>query len=210
VFLDATAGVYRTEVDAGYRQTSNAVPLADGLVPAGHGRRVAANLAADVEANGRHLDTGAPGTGALPYALTDHGRPDLAVAVLGQTDYPSYGHLRRLGATTFWESWEDTSRGHNDTTLSGPVRWLVERVAGIEPLEPGWARFRVAPRVAGALPGAGVTLHTVRGRIDLAWRQQGNGTTLDLQVPVNAVAEVELGDGELRALGSGVHRLEPA
>jgi alpha-L-rhamnosidase len=32
-FLDAAAGTYGTEVPAGYRQTSNAMPLAAGLVP---------------------------------------------------------------------------------------------------------------------------------------------------------------------------------
>jgi alpha-L-rhamnosidase len=207
-FLDPRTGTYRTDVEAGYRQTSNAVPLAFGLVPAEHVERVVANLAADVEAKDRHLDTGALGTPALAYALSDHGRPDLAVAVLGQSSYPSYGHLRSLGATTFWESWEATSRGHNDTTLSEPVGWLVERAAGIEPLEPGWARFRVQPRVAGALPGARITLHTVRGRIDLAWRRQGEALALDLRVPVNAVAEVVLPDGQRRELGSGEHRLD--
>jgi alpha-L-rhamnosidase len=207
VFLDPRAGVYRTEVEAGYRQTSNAVPLAFGLVPGEHVDRIVTNLAADVEAKDRHLDTGALGTPALAYALSDHGRPDLAVAVLGQSTYPSYGHLRELGATTFWESWEDTSRWRNDTTLSEPISWLVERAAGIEPLEPGWARFRVQPRVAGTLPGARITLHTVRGRIDLAWRRRGGTLDLNLRVPVNAVAEVVLPDGQRSKLGSGEHQL---
>jgi alpha-L-rhamnosidase len=128
--------------------------------------------------------------------------------VLGQTDYPSYGHLRALGATTFWESWEAASRGHNDTTLSEPVRWLVERVAGVEPLEPGFARFRVAPRVTGELPGAGITLHTARGRVDVAWAQRGSALALELRVPVNAVVEVLLPGRERHELGSGVHRLD--
>jgi alpha-L-rhamnosidase len=207
VFLDPRTDTYRTEVEAGYRQTSNAVPLAFGLVPDEHVDRVVTKLAADVEAKDRHLDTGALGTPALVYALSDHGRPDLAVAVLGQTTYPSYGHLRELGATTFWESWEDTSRWRNDTTLSEPIRWLVERAAGIEPLEPGWARFRVQPRVAGTLPGARITLHTVRGRIDLAWRRRGGTLELNLRVPVNAVAEVVLPDGQRSELGSGEHQL---
>jgi alpha-L-rhamnosidase len=207
VFLDPRAGAFHAGVDAGYRQTSNAVPLAFGLVPDEHVDRVVANLATDVESKDRHLDTGAVGTPALLYALTDHGRPDLAVAVLGQTTYPSYGHLRELGATTFWESWEDTSRWRNDTTLSEPVRWLVERAAGIEPQEPGWARFRVHPRVAGALPAARITLHTVRGRIDLAWRRRGNTLELDLRVPVNATAEIVLPDGQRREVGSGHYQL---
>ncbi len=207
-FLDPATGQYRTEVaDAGYRQTSNAVPLAMGLVPEAHIAAVTAGLAADVEAHDRHLDTGSIGTDALPFALTDHGHPDLAHAVLTQRDYPGYGYWRGLGATTFWENWESTARGHNDPTLSAPVRWLVERVIGVEALEPGWARFRVAPVAFGDLPGARATLDTVRGRIGVSWSRRGDEVELRVRVPVNAVAEVTLPDGAEHTLGSGSHRL---
>ncbi|SDU43689.1 alpha-L-rhamnosidase [Jiangella alkaliphila] len=208
-FLDAAAGVYATSrTEAGYRQASNALPLAFGLVPAEHVPAVAANLAADVEARDRHLDTGALGTGALPFALGDHGRADLAHAVLNRTSYPSYGYLRSLGATTFWESWEAGSRGHNDATLSLVVPWLVERAAGLEPLAPGWARFRVRPGAVPTLPGARIALDTVRGRVELAWEHRHGGRlAVDLTVPVNAVAEVVLPDGSTREVSSGRHRL---
>lgn len=206
-FLDAERGVYRTDVPTGYRQTSNAVPLAFGLVPAQHVSAVVANLAANVEAQGRHLDTGALGTGALPIALSDHGRADLAHAILAQRNYPSYGHLRDLGATTLWESWEPDSRGHNDPTLSLPMLWFVERVLGVEALHPGWARFRVAPRAFGPLPAASLSLDTVRGPITVAWQRSADTLTLDLRVPVNAVAELTLPNGTHRDLGSGTHHI---
>ncbi|TDE10407.1 alpha-L-rhamnosidase [Jiangella asiatica] len=207
-FLDPATGVYTTSLPAaGYRQTSNAVPLAFGLVPPEHAAAVAANLAADVQARGRHLDTGALGTGALPFALSDHGRSDLAHAVLNRRTYPSYGFLRSLGASTFWESWEVDSRGNNDATLSLAVQWLVERAAGVEPLEPGWARFRVRPGAVETLPAASITVRTVRGPVGLAWRRRDGGVlAVDLSVPVNAVAEVVLPDGSGREVGSGRHR----
>jgi alpha-L-rhamnosidase len=206
VFFDGT--IYRTSLTTEYRQTSNAVPLAFGLVPSGHVRRVVTRLAADVEARGRHLNTGSMGTGALAYALSDHGRPDLAVAVLAQDTYPSYGHLRRLGASTFWESWEEHSRNHNDSTLSGPAQWLVERAVGLEPLEPGWARFKVQPRVTAHLPGAAIELDAVRGRIQVRWRRDGERVALDVTVPVNTTAEVVLPDGTRHDIGSGRHRFQ--
>lgn len=208
-FLDIEASVYRTEQDVGYRQTNNAIPLAFDLVPDAHVDAVAANLAADVEARDRHLNTGALGTGALPFALSDNGRADLAHAVLRKRDYPSYGYLRELGATALWESWEAESRAHNDPTLSEPARWFVERVLGVELVEPGWARFRVAPAAFGPLRRAALTLDTVRGRIAVAWRRDGRDgreLTLVVRVPVNAVAEVTLPDGERRELGSGTYQ----
>ncbi|GAB3012398.1 glycoside hydrolase family 78 protein [Streptomyces pseudoechinosporeus] len=209
-FLDTSAGVYRTDVPAGYRQTSNAVPLAMGLVPEKNVAEIAAHLAADVEAKDRHLNTGSIGTATLPYALTDHGHAGLALAALAQETYPGYGYWRSLGATTFWENWERTARAHNDSTLSSPVSWLVERVLGVEPVEPGWARFKVAPKAFGDLPGARLALDTVRGRIEAAWTRRDDGIELRVRVPVNAVAEVTLPGERMRELGSGTHRLTSA
>ncbi len=206
-FLDRTAGIYRTEQTDKYRQASNAVPLYLDLVPAEYVQRVATRLVQDVEDHDRHLNTGSFGTLALPYALSDHGHPELALAVLGQRSYPGYGFWRSLGGTTLWENWETTSRGHNDSTLSGPVQWLLARVVGLELLDPAWARFRVAPRAIGELPAASVALDTVRGRIAVDWRRQGKKLIMNLRVPVNAVAEVTLPGEETVRLGSGQHRL---
>ncbi|PRX97775.1 alpha-L-rhamnosidase [Allonocardiopsis opalescens] len=206
MFLDTSAGIYRTGQGEGYRQTSNALPLFFGLVPRPHAAAVAANLIADVEERG-HLDTGAAGTPALAFALTDNGRPDLAYRVFQRRAHPGYGFWRELGATTLWENWEEDARGRNDPTLSGILRWLVERVAGVEPLAPGWARFRVAPRPHGGPPSASAALDTVRGRVAVAWRRRGEEIALELTVPVNAVAELDLPGGERRELGSGRHRM---
>ncbi|WP_246186877.1 family 78 glycoside hydrolase catalytic domain [Microlunatus speluncae] len=206
-FLDRRAGSYRTAETDEYRQASNAVPLFLGLVPQEYVERVATRLAQDVEDHDRHLNTGSFGTWALPYALSDHGHPELALAVLGQRTYPGYGFWRSRGGTTLWENWETTARGHNDSTLSGPVQWLLERVVGLELLDPAWARFRVAPRALGDLPAASVALDTVRGRIAVGWRRRGRKLIMDLEVPVNAVAEVTLPGGEPLQLGSGRHRL---
>lgn len=208
-FLDPAANIYRTGAEHGeFRQTSQALALAFGFVPTDHIDPVAAKLADEVERAGR-LDTGCAGISVLPYALADHaGRVDLAHLVLGQTEYPSYGHLRGLGATTFWESWEPESRGHNDILWSGPVTWLVERVLGVELREPAWARFRVAPTALGSLPSARLQLGTVRGRLSVDLKRQGDALILDLDVPVNAVAEVELPGAEPREVGSGRYRFE--
>jgi alpha-L-rhamnosidase len=48
-FLDREQGLYRTDKDPDYRQTSNAVPLAFGLVPAEVIPQVVANLVADIK-----------------------------------------------------------------------------------------------------------------------------------------------------------------
>lgn len=206
-FLDRAAGLYRASTKTDYRQASNAIPLALELVPAEYVERVAARLARDVEDQDRHLNTGSFGTWALPYALSDHGRADLAVAVLTRPTYPGFGYWRSLGGTTLWENWETTSRGHQDPMLSGPFQWLLERVVGLERLKPGWSRFRVEPRAFGDLPSASAELDTVRGRIAVGWERRKDKLRLTVEVPVNAVAEVRLPGEQPRELGSGRHHL---
>lgn len=211
-FLDSDRGYYHVVPDEGddpgYRQASNAYPLALGIVPDDHLAGVVDSLASDVEARDRHLDTGSVGTETLPYALSDHGHADLAVAVLGQRTYPSYGFLRDHGATTMWESWERRARGHNDPTLTSPLRWLVERAMGVRPVDAGWARFTIAPQVTDLIPRASLRLDTVRGRIVVEWRRRAGSLRLNLDVPVNTVAELTLPSGEERELGSGRYRLQ--
>jgi Bacterial alpha-L-rhamnosidase C-terminal domain len=58
--------------------------------------------------------------------------------------------------------------------------------------------------VTGALPGARIALHKVRGRVDVAWRRQGSSLVLDLRVPVNAVAEVLLPGGSATSSGQAL------
>ncbi|MEO6084197.1 MAG: family 78 glycoside hydrolase catalytic domain, partial [Umezawaea sp.] len=55
-------GRYRSAQDPDFRQTSQAIPLMFGLVPAGQVAAVVANLVTDIRARGDHLNTGALGT----------------------------------------------------------------------------------------------------------------------------------------------------
>jgi alpha-L-rhamnosidase len=67
---------------------------------------VAAKLAANVESQAGHLDTGILGAKYLLRALSDNGRTDLAYTIACQTTPPSYGDWIRRGATTFREHHE--------------------------------------------------------------------------------------------------------
>jgi hypothetical protein len=107
-FFNPTANTYQTSVPAGYRQTSNLVPLYYGLVPAGHEAAVYGNLIADIHSHGDHLNTGAVGTKLLLPVLTAHGDTDLAYTIATQTTYPSWGYWVSQGATTSWETWSHT------------------------------------------------------------------------------------------------------
>jgi alpha-L-rhamnosidase len=117
-FFDPVANVYHTEVDVGYRQTSNLMPLSLGLVPPDHRQAVLNNLVADIHAHGDHLNTGTIGTKLILPVLTDNGYGDLAYTIAAQTSYPSWGYwFTQLGATTMWELWEALARSRDHAFL---------------------------------------------------------------------------------------------
>ncbi|MFI7066306.1 family 78 glycoside hydrolase catalytic domain [Kribbella sp. NPDC050124] len=191
-FLDREAAVYKSGEDPDYRQTSNAVPLAFGIVPEELAERVAANLAADVEARGFHLNTGCLGVGVLLPVLTAHGYADAATKVALQRSYPSWGYWFDLGADTMWEKWEEDSRSRNHYFQGTVVQWVYENVAGLRNLDAGWERILVRPDARGQVDSAAIHTETIRGRVSVAWKQVSRVLSLDVQVPVGVTAEVHV------------------
>ncbi|TDD18275.1 hydrolase [Kribbella turkmenica] len=191
-FLDRESGVYRSGDDPDYRQTSNAVPLAFGMVPEGLVPRVAANLAADVRARGFHLNTGCLGVGVLLPVLTAHGYADVATKVALQRSYPSWLYWFGLGADTMWEKWEEDSRSRNHYFQGTVVQWVYENVAGLRNLDAGWQRILVRPDARDQVSSASIRTDTVRGRVAVTWKRVSRVLSLDVEVPVGTTAEVHV------------------
>lgn len=202
-FLDRDAARYRSADDPGYRQTSNAVPLAFGIVPDELVPRVAAGLAADVEARDFHLNTGCLGVGVLLPVLTEHGYGDAATKVALQRTYPSWGYWFDLGADTMWEMWEEDSRSRNHYFQGTVVQWILENVAGLRVAGAGCERIVVRPDARAEVDSASIRTETVRGRVSVGWKKRSRVLSLDVVVPVGVTAEVHVpcsGAGDVSAV----------
>ncbi len=215
-FLDTGAGVYRTDIEAGYRQTSNLLPLALGLVPDDARQAVIDNLVADIEdTHTGHLNTGAVGTKYLLPVLARIGRPDLALTVALQTTHPSWGFWQATGANTLWEAWDANARSHDHYFLGTATQWLREGLVGLRPTGPGFRTFEVRPAIVDdpRLTHASTAYRSVLGDVAAGWRRTDDGVEVEVTVPVGATATVALpGDHRIDgapsvALGAGVHRL---
>ncbi|QWF76768.1 family 78 glycoside hydrolase catalytic domain [Amycolatopsis sp. CA-230715] len=191
-FLDRVEGHYRTAEDPEYRQASNAIPLAFGLVPADAVPSVVESLVTDIRARGDRLNTGALGTSVLLPVLTAHGHAGLAHAVATQRAYPSWGYWFDRGADTMWEHWDPGVRSLDHYFQGTVTGWLYEHVAGLRPVEDGYARFLVRPDALTGLERAETAVDTVRGRVSVAWSRTGGRFRLAVEVPVGAVAEVHV------------------
>ncbi|MHB8635507.1 MAG: alpha-L-rhamnosidase [Fimbriimonadaceae bacterium] len=160
-----------------------------------------------------HLSTGFVGVGRLMEALTDTGHADVAYTVLLQTTYPSWLYPVTEGATTIWERWDGyrSSKGFQDPGMNsfnhyamGAVGdWMYASVAGIglDPEHPGYKHMIIAPQLNNGLGWAKAKLRSVYGDIESSWKVSGKHLSLDVVVPMNTTATIELPKGELMNAG---------
>ena len=190
-YFDAATADYATG-----SQSSNSIPLALGLVPAGYEDGVLANIVADIEGNrDGHLSTGMLGTDALARVLPAAGRADVFFTVATQTTFPSWGEQIAKGATTLWEAWEgetDPQLSYNMKLFGSVQKFFFRDLVGIRRGSPGYATFAVEPQVVGGLTHARAELSTVRGAISAGWRRDNGTFELDVAVPPNTRATVSV------------------
>jgi alpha-L-rhamnosidase len=168
-----------------------------GLLPSDLRKPAGEKLAADIRRRGGLISTGFLGTPLALDALADVGETRLAFDLLLRTDYPSWGYMVRRGATTTWERWNSdvgdvSMNSFNHYAFGAVCSFLYRRVGGVEPVEPGFRRFRVAPALDPRIGAAGVSLDTASGPVRLKWVRDGGHIVTRLEVPANTVAELVL------------------
>lgn len=138
-------------------------------------------------------------------ALCRAERFDLVLSLMRER----YGRMLQRGATTLWESYDPTASLCHGFSAT-PVFQLSTEVLGVSPLEPGFRRFRVAPRL-GDLQNARGVFPTVRGDVFVGWKREGDGLRLSVTVPEGTEAMVVPPPGFERVpdpIGPGTHRFQ--
>ncbi|MCI1748685.1 MAG: hypothetical protein LKI24_11730 [Acidipropionibacterium sp.] len=194
--------------DREYRQTSNLMPLAFGIVPEGQRSRVLAGLVADVRDRGHHLNTGHIGTSLLLNVLTDGGFGGDALQVATQRSCPSWGFWLDRGATTMWERWDAGARSHDHFFEGTVADWILTRVAGVRRMSPDWAVVRIQPGLVDGVSRCRSTRSTSRGRLTVDW-DLATGR-LHLEVPQGMVCQLELGGSHRGGTPAGTEPLVEA
>ena len=188
----------------GGTQTGYLLALAFGLLPEHLVPAAVEHLAADIEKRDYRLTTGFVGVALLCPVLADHGRADLAYALLHQDEYPSWGYSIRHGATTIWERWDGWTdhagfqspamNSFNHYSLGSVGDWLYGRVAGIDqtPRSVGYRELSLRPLPGGRLSWARAEQETVRGRVACGWSIEDGRITVTATVPPGSTALLEI------------------
>ena len=193
----------------GDTQTSYVVALAFDMLPDEYRRPAVDRLVRQLERRNYRLNTGFVGTPLLCPTLSRFGRADVAYKLLLQEEFPSWLYTVHQGATTMWERWNSYTHEHGFGPVSmnsfnhyayGSIGdWMYRTVAGLEvrfdQLERGDAVLTVAPRPGYGLTHASGELMTPFGTATSSWALEAGRVVLDITVPPNSWAHVEVPAG---------------
>lgn len=192
-------------------QTGMVLAIRFGLLSAEAAQAAGRALAADITRRGNHLSTGFLGTPHILDALVMSGQADMAITLLTQRSYPSWGYMVEQGATSMWERWNSdqgdvgmNSRNHYAFGAIGD--FLFRKIAGIAPATPGFGKVRIAPIMSPKLGQGGATYASVRGTIRTDWTAGNNKFRLDVELPAGIDGEVILPGGRTARAVPGPNR----
>jgi len=188
-------GIYREKAEDGFVQTAQILPLAFHLVPEAQRAAVAQRLADDITSRrAGHAYVGVIGAAYVLPVLTATGHHDVAFTVATRTDEPSWGYWTdTLKFTALGESWPADTRSRNHHFFGAIVQWFYEDLAGLTPVEPGFARVGFTPHVpTGGLDHVAARYDSVRGPIRSEWTKSADGIHFRVTVPPTSRGRIDL------------------
>ncbi|QGI71289.1 probable alfa-L-rhamnosidase [Fusarium fujikuroi] len=160
-----------------------------------------------VRKNEFKVSTGFAATPFLCEALASTGHIQVAYAMLLEKGCPSWLYPVTMGATTVWERWDSMlpdgsinpgeMTSFNHYAFGAIAKFMYERVAGLQRLEPGWRRVRISPAIGATFSRAAASHVSPQGTICFEWETRvidgdTEEFTIETTVPPNTVAEIIL------------------
>ncbi len=186
------------------------IALKNGLVPEKIRPLMTEHLCSMIEKNNGCLDTGFLSVLFLMDVLCENGRRDMAYKLMFQTKCPSWLYEVEKGATTMWESWgaigEDgavSTYSYNHYAFGCVGDWMYREMGGLQAIEPGYKKIRVAPALDCGLSWAKVKEETPYGEASVEWKIEDKKISVSLLIPANTTAQVILPGRETETVGSG-------
>ena len=176
-------------------QHANAAALAFGLVPREHRRTVLGHCARRGMAGSVYMAQ------YLLEAYFRTGRADEAIHLMTKHGDRTWFGMLDQGATITMEAWSTKYKPNLDLGHAWgtpPINVISRYLLGVTPLEPGFAKIRIAPNV-GYLKHVEGTVPTAKGPVKVLVE---NNETLTVETP--APARIEFA-GQVREVGPGRH-----
>ena len=149
-----------------------------------------------IHAMNDHIDAGVLGGRVLFHVLSEFGHSDLAFKMITCDDYPSYGNWLKRGATTLWENfWPDRVDSMNHHFWGDISAWFIKCIVGIQlnPDKHNVNSLKLKPAFIEALDHATAFHEAPAGTIAVSWKREGKEIILDVKIPKDISATVEIG-----------------
>ncbi len=199
-------------------QTGCALALHFNIAPQKDRQKIFDALVNNLKQRQNHLMTGFAGTQVLCKVLSENGAHDVAGSVFLKEDCPSWLYSVKLGATTVWELWDGVNpdgsfnkfemNSLNQYAYASIGDWIFHDLCGLEKLEPGYKKARIAPRLIKGVPTMKGSLETVYGTLSCDISCLEHKYVIDIIIPENTSAVVSLPEREEETLGSGQYHFE--
>ncbi|MBT2486897.1 MULTISPECIES: family 78 glycoside hydrolase catalytic domain [unclassified Microbacterium] len=154
-------------------------------------------LLARLAADGDAFTVGEVTFALLVELLHRRGQAELVYRTIARTDVPGYGMQLSRGVTALAETWSAerlaVGEGSNNHFMLGMIdHWLQSDVAGLRqsPNSIAWGAAVIAPTFLTGVPSAASVYHSARGTYRVAWRREGHGVRVEIEVPVDGRARV--------------------
>ena len=192
-------------------QTSQAMAIAWDLFTPMEKPEAFRRLLEMIDDADQHFDVGVLGARVLFHVLSDFGYTDLALKLITQDSFPSYGNWLARGATTLWEDFQTSDRkvaSQNHHFWGDISHWFIRHLAGIHynPRQKG-GELDIRPCFAEALAFAEGYHVAPEGRIRVRWERDGERIRLTVEVPEKLAGRIQLEDGYVFADGVSVKPL---
>lgn len=150
------------------------------------------------------LDTGIIATKWLMELLSERGRTDVGLDLAFKTDFPSWGYMAAMNATTIWEHWEWMDgagmNSHAHPALASVGAWFYRWVVGLR-LDDwtlaggananylrGFANVLMSPGCVTdpRVPSAASRVTTLHGQIEASWANTSTSLEIRLALPTGS------------------------
>ncbi len=198
--------------------TAQVLALYFGIVPEEHREKLATALNQTVITHNYSLVTGFIGTTYLLYALADNGYMATAQKVLMNNGYPGWLYEVDMGATTIWERWNslmpdgtpnpDGMNSYNHYAYGSVMEFVVKRIAGLQPIEAGYHKIKIAPNPCKGLAEVKAEYESVSGKITAGYKQKDGKITFFAEIPEGVEAEIILPNEQPITVKGGKYEFE--
>ena len=194
---------------------TNGVALTLGIYPDGERKELLASTVELIKADNYAQPTGIYGNKYLIPQLLREGFGDVAMKYMFTTEEPSFATMLDAGATSFWECidmrfiedrYDKGVASYNHPMHGGFMYTYMADLAGIQPIEPGFKKFRIRPCRVSEINKLSASYDSPYGIISVRYETKKNGITeYEITVPANTCAVIELEGSDSVCVGSGTY-----